>query len=116
MSDIRKANSLSDEDRAAAEELALLLGVSSSELIEEFENLTPKEEAELEGLFAEANRVLPLMNASLGRMADKIAATGEAIREMHDQLARTGERVSRIEQAIDGGALDLIDLAASDQT
>jgi hypothetical protein len=99
MSDIRQTNSLTDEDREAAEELALLLGVSSDELIAEFENLTPEEEAELEGLFDEANRVLPLMNASLGRMADKIAATGEAIREMHGQLARTSERVSRLEQA-----------------
>ena len=116
MSDIRKPNSLSDEDRAAAEELALLLGVSSGELIAEFENLTPEEEAELEDLLAEANRVLPSMNASLGRMSDQIAAAGETIKEIHVHLARTGERVSRIEQAIDGGALDFIDSAAPDQT
>ena len=34
---------LSAEDRAAAEELAALLGVSSGELIDEFENLPPEE-------------------------------------------------------------------------
>jgi chromosome segregation ATPase len=116
MSNNHKTNSLTDNDLAAAEELALLLGVSSSELIEEFENLTPEQEAELEDLFAQANEVLPSLNASLDRMADQIAATGEAIRELHDHLARTGERVSRIEQAIDGGARDLTDFAPPDQT
>ena len=116
MSDNRKTISLTEEDRAAAEELALILGVSSSEIIEEFENLTPEEEAELEDLLAHANEVLPSMNDALDRMADQIAATGETIREMHGHLARTGERVSRIEQAIDGEALDLINFAAPDQT
>ena len=116
MPDNRKTNSLTDDDCAAAEELALLLGVSSRELIEEFENLSPEQEAELEVLLAQANEVLPAMNDALDRMADQIAATGETIREMHDHLARTGERVSRIEQVIVGGALDFSDSAATDQT
>jgi len=115
MSDNRKAIQLSDEDRAAAEELAQLFGVSSSGLIEEFENLTPEQEAELEDLLAQANEVLPLMNASLDRMANRIAATGETIREMHDHLARTAERVSRIEQLIVCGALDFSASAAPNQ-
>lgn len=116
MPDNRKTNSLTDDDRAAAEELAFLLGVSSNELIEEFENLTPGQEAELEDLLAQANEVLHSMNASLDLMADQIAATGKSIRETHDQLARTAERVSRIEQAIDGGAPDFTVSAARDQT
>ena len=56
MPDNRKTNSLTDEDRAAAEELALLLGVSSSELIEEFEESNARARGRTGGLAGAGQR------------------------------------------------------------
>ncbi len=97
---------VTDEDRAAAEELASLLGVSSSELIEEFEQLTPEEQTELESLLDQANEVLPRMHESLIRMEASVADMSETVRELKDHFAATGDRLSNIETMIECGALD----------
>ncbi len=114
MPDNRKTNSLTVEDRAAAEGLALLLGVSSSELIEEFENLTPEQEAELEDLLAQVNEAVPAMSASLDRMSDTIARTSATARELTEMMAATDKRLAKIEHAIAGGALNFGERVAPD--
>lgn len=91
---------LSPEDRAAAEELAALLGVSGSELIEEFENLTPEEQAEFERLVKQANEILPELHASVDRIEQGIARCGSTIRETREQLAAMSERVFGIEVSL----------------
>ena len=91
---------LSPEDRVAAEELAALLGVSSSDLIQEFENLTPEEHAEFERLVDQANEILPELHESLDRIGEGIARCNTTIREMMDQTAAMSERVSGIEKSL----------------
>ena len=91
---------LSAEDRAAAHELAALLGVSGSELIEEFENLSPEEQAEFERLVDQANAILPELHASLDRVERGIARCRSTVREISEQTAAMSERVSGIEVAL----------------
>lgn len=110
--DTRKTNSLSDEDRAAAEELALLLGVSSDELIEEFENLSPEQEAELEDLLTRFDEAVPAMFASLDRMSHTLAETNATMGELRSMMVDTDQRLAKIEESIEGGALDFGDRAS----
>ena len=91
---------LSPEDRAAAEEMAALLGVSSSELIEEFENLTPEEQAEFERLVDQANAILPELQEMVDHIEQGIARCRSAVREMSEQMAAMSERVSGIEVSL----------------
>ena len=91
---------LSPEDRVAAQELAALLGVSGSELIEEFENLTSEEQAEFERLVDQANEILPELQASLDRIGQDIVRSRSAVGEMCGHLAAMSERVSGIEEAL----------------
>ena len=91
---------LSPEDRVAAEGLAVLLGVSSSELIEEFENLTPEEQAEFERLVDQANEILPGLQVRVDRIEQGIAHCRSAVRETSEHLAEMSERVSGIEVSL----------------
>ncbi len=91
---------LSPEDRAAAEGLAALLGVSSSDLIEEFENLTPEEQAEFERLVDQANEILPELHATVDRIEHGIAQCRSTVREISEHLAAMSERVSGIEESL----------------
>lgn len=91
---------LSPEDRAAAEELAALLGVSGSELIDEFENLTPEEQAEFERLVDQANEILPELQASVDRIGQDIARSRATVREISEDLTAMSERVSGIEESL----------------
>ena len=91
---------LSPEDRAAAEEMAALLGVSSSELIEEFENLTPEEQAEFERLVDQANAILPELHASVDRIERRLVRCRSTVREISEHLAAMSERVSGIEESL----------------
>ena len=91
---------LSPEDRMAADELAVLLGVSSSDLIEEFENLTLEEQAEFERLVAQANEILPELQESLDHIERGIARCRSTIREISEQTAAMSMRVSGIEESM----------------
>ena len=91
---------LSPEDRVAAEEMAALLGVSSSELIEEFENLTPEEQAEFEQLVDQANEILPELQEMVDHIEQGIARCRSTIREISEQMAAMSERVSGIEKSL----------------
>ncbi len=59
------------DEKAALEARAAKRGVSSGEYVrlavDNFENLSDEEEAELASLVAEVNRAIPAMNASLDR-------------------------------------------------
>ena len=109
-----RKSELTQEDRAAAEELALLLGVSSDELIEEFENLTPQQQAELEEVLAQFNEAAPAMFESLDRMSETIERIGAGARELKAAMANTDRRLAKIEQSIEGGALNFRKRAAPD--
>ena len=91
---------LTPEDRVAAEELAALLGVSSSDLIEEFENLTPEEQAEFERLVDQANEILPELHASVDRIEHGILRCRSTIGAISEQMAEMSERVSGIEESL----------------
>ena len=91
---------LSPEDRAAAEGIAALLGVSDSELIEEFENLSPEQQAAFEMLVDQANAIVPELRASLDRMEPGIARCRKSIREMSASTAAMSDRVSAIEESL----------------
>ena len=92
---------LTPEDWAAADSLAELLGVSSEELarefVEEFEALTPEEQAEFMQIVEQANEVLPKMDAALNRIEEHMAGCRAKIRELHAQISGTAHRVSAIE-------------------
>ena len=91
---------LTAHDRVEANELALLLGVSSSELIEEFEQLTPEEQAEFEQLVEKANEALPEMLASLDRIEESILRCRSTVRETGQQMSAMSRRVARIEESL----------------
>ena len=91
---------LSAEDRAAAEELAALLGVSSGELIDEFENLPPEEQAEFERLVDQANAILPELHASLDRIERGISRCRNSIREMRETMVSMSDRIFGIEESL----------------
>lgn len=91
---------LSPEDRISAGKMAVLLGVSSDELIDEFERLTPDQEAALEQAINKLNEVLPGMHASLDRIEQGISRCRSSVREMQGHLAAMNLRVSGIEEAI----------------
>ena len=91
---------LSPEDRVAAQELAALLGVSGSELIEEFENLTSEDQAEFERLVDQANAILPELHASVDRIERRMVHCRSTVREIGEHLAAMSERVSGIEESL----------------
>lgn len=73
------------EEKAALERRAARLGVSSGEYIrlavDNYEKVSPEEEAELVALVAEANIAIPRMAAMLDNMSEKL-------RETHDEVDR----------------------------
>ena len=73
--------------RAAARGISI--GEYVRRKVEEDDELTPEQEAELAALVAEANEAIPKMNASLGRM---IATLEENNREVSAMLDNIGKR------------------------
>ncbi len=104
MGDQSQANVITAEDRKAANELGALLGVSGDDLIREFveewEQLTPSQQAEFEQLIDTLNEVLPDMNVSLDCIQQNLARSHSTMREMNKQMTVMSDRVSRIEHAL----------------
>jgi hypothetical protein len=77
---------MSPEEKAALEKRAASMGVSSGEYIrlavDNFEKISPEEEAELAALVEEANKAIPHMAAMLDNMS-------HTLRETHEEIDRT---------------------------
>ena len=77
---------MTPEEKAALEKRAARLGVSSGEYIrlavDNYEKISPEEEAELAALVEEANVAIPRMAA----MLDKMSRT---LRETHEDIDRS---------------------------
>jgi hypothetical protein len=77
---------MTPEEKAAIEKRAASMGVSSGEYIrlavDNYERVSPKEEAELAALVTEANIAIPKMAASLDRMS-------QTLRKTHQEVDRT---------------------------
>ena len=76
-------------------------GMSSEEfkrdLEAELEQATPEQQAEFNQVIAQANHVLPKMNATLERIGEKMAEMSVARGEIKKTLSSLDARVSRIE-------------------
>lgn len=70
---------MTPEEKAALEKRAASLGVSSGEYIrlavDNYERISPEEEAELGALVKEINTAIPKMRASLDRMSKTLRKT-----------------------------------------
>jgi hypothetical protein len=70
---------MTPEEKAALEKRAASLGVSSGEYIrlavDNYEKISPEEEAELGALVKEVNTAIPKMRASLDRMSKTLRKT-----------------------------------------
>ena len=70
---------MTPEEKAALEKRAASLGVSSGEYIrlavDNYERISPEEEAELGALVKEVNMAIPKMRASLDRMSKTLRKT-----------------------------------------
>ena len=70
---------MTPEEKAALEKRAASLGVSSGEYIrlavDNYEKISPEEEAELGALVKEINTAIPKMRASLDRMSKTLRKT-----------------------------------------
>jgi hypothetical protein len=70
---------MTPEEKAALEKRAASLGVSSGEYIrlavDNYERISPEEEAELGALVKEVNTAIPKMRASLDRMSKTLRKT-----------------------------------------
>ena len=77
---------MTPEEKAALERRAARLGVSSGEYIrlavDNYEKISPEEEAELAALVEEANVAIPRMAAMLDQMS-------RALRETHKDIDRS---------------------------
>ncbi|HJU76994.1 MAG TPA: ribbon-helix-helix protein, CopG family [Sphingomicrobium sp.] len=77
---------MTPEEKAALEKRAARLGVSSGEYIrlavDNYEKISPEEEAELAALVEEANVAIPRMAAMLDQMS-------RALRETHEDIDRS---------------------------
>ena len=77
---------MTPEEKAALERRAARLGVSSGEYIrlavDNYEKISPEEEAELAALVEEANVAIPRMAAMLDQMS-------RALRETHEDIDRS---------------------------
>lgn len=67
---------MTPDEKKAVEKRAASMGVSSSEYIrlavDNYENVSPEEEAELAALVAEANIAIPKMAAALERSCERL--------------------------------------------
>lgn len=91
---------LTPADKAAAAELAKLLGVSCDDLIREFESLSVEEQAELERTVGEANAILPGLNAALDRIAANTSSCRSKVCAINLHLSAMSDRVSLIENSL----------------
>jgi hypothetical protein len=77
---------MTPEEKAALEKRAARLGVSSGEYIrlavDNYEKISPEEEAELAALVEEANVAIPRMAAMLDQMS-------RTLRETHEDIDRS---------------------------
>ncbi len=76
---------LPPDRKAEIEQKAAIMGISTGELVrravDEFEQMTPEQEAELAMLVEEANRAIPAMAASIDRMIATMQASSEHVRQ-----------------------------------
>lgn len=74
---------LPPDRKTEIEQKAATMGISTGELVrravDDYDQLTPEQEAELEMLVAQANEAIPAMAASLDRMIDTVRRTREDI-------------------------------------
>ncbi len=75
-------------ERAAARHMSI--GQYVRRKVEDDDDLTPAQEAELAALIAQANEAIPAMSASFDRMIDTVRDTREDIRRMLDSLSMRG--------------------------
>jgi hypothetical protein len=80
------------ERKAEIERKASTMGISTGELVrravDEYDHLTPEQEAELALLVEEANKAIPEMAKSLDRMIDSLRETREDIQRTLGSLSR----------------------------
>ena len=69
------------------------------ELEIEFEQASPLERAELEQLVNQANDAIPQINASLEKIAGKLAGVGASMSELRESLSSMSKRIERIEES-----------------
>ena len=74
---------MTPEEKAALEKRAASMGVSSGEYIrlavDNYEKISPDEEAELAALVEEVNKAIPKMRASLDRMSRNLRETSKEV-------------------------------------
>ena len=77
---------MTPDEKAAIEKRAASMGVSSGEYIrlavDNFEKISPEQEAELAALVEEANKAIPEMAAMLDKMSNDLRETHEEIDRM----------------------------------
>ncbi len=75
---------LPPERKTEIERKAATMGISTGELVrravDDYDQMTPEQEAELAMLVAQANQAIPAMAASLDRMIQSVRETREHIR------------------------------------
>jgi hypothetical protein len=74
---------MTPDEKAAIEKRAASMGVSSGEYIrlavDNFEKISPDQEAELAALVEEANKAIPEMAAMLDKMSNDLRETHEEV-------------------------------------
>ncbi|HEX5238254.1 MAG TPA: hypothetical protein VFW39_07320 [Sphingomicrobium sp.] len=77
---------MTPDEKATIEERAASMGVSSGEYIrlavDNFEKISPQQEAELAALVEEANKAIPEMAAMLDKMSADLRETHEEVDRM----------------------------------
>jgi septal ring factor EnvC (AmiA/AmiB activator) len=110
MGDQSPAMVITPEDRRAANELGVLLVVSGDDLIREFvdewEQLTPEQQAEFERVLDQANQALSATHATVNRIEQSMSRCRSTIRKMRESMSAMSDRVARIENALTDGLLD----------
>lgn len=95
---------MTNDDWAAAEELAGLLGVSTAEMVAEFaaeyDGLTPEEKAELAEAVERLEEVLPGLHQPLDRVERGLSKCRSTARDLNDRMATTAARISRLEEVM----------------
>lgn len=70
------------------------------QLRQEFDALSPEEQAEFEALVEQANEALPVLHASLDRMQDKMNQMAASISEIKASLSRLNARLDKVETSL----------------
>ena len=70
------------------------------QLQQEFDELSPKEQAEFEALVEQANEALPAMNASLDRIQGRMKYMTASSSEIKASMSRLNSRLDKIETSL----------------